>query len=391
MDKDSRIGILFLHSSADLYGSDRSLLRIVSGLDANRFRPFVMLPCEGPLVGKLGERGIRVGVMSLGILRRRHANILGVLGIILANLWATLRLMRFVKEHDIRIIQSNTLAVVTGAWVSRLMRITHVWYAREIVEDPVVVKKGLAFLMLHFSSKVLAVSKAVMFHWVAVESRLSEKMEVVYNGLDCAPSACTQSAARSKLGLPADGIWVGMVGRINRVKGHGVLLEVARGLVHEQSQVRFACMGDALASEAWRKDELIGRIAQEGMRENFFLLGFRDDTDLFYQAMDIVAVPSAGPDALPTVCIEAGFFARPVVAFDVGGIGEIVQDGQTGYCVARGDIAGFRHALEHLIADAPRREKYGNQARDFCLENFSLQRQIDGLQDLYVHMLDKSH
>lgn len=378
--------ILFLHSSADLYGSDRSLLRIVTGLDKNFFRPFVVLPCEGPLKEKIVRAGVPVRVMELGILRRRHATPWGALRQFFAILAADFRLARFARTERIALIQSNTLAVVSGVFAARLAGVPHAWYVREIVESPVAVRNLLAFALRRFSDRIIAVSQAVRQHWTGLQPGLEEKMVVVPSGLEEPSDGGTKEDARKQLGLAPEGVYVGLVGRINRVKGHGVLLDAAKDAWKAHPSARFVCVGDASQGEDWRRNELVQRIARENAGDRFFLRPFMEDMAVLYRAMDIVAVPSVAPDAFPAVCIEAGLHGKPVLAFAVGGIGEIVQDGKTGLCVAPGDTAAFRRRLEELLGDTALRDKMGRAGREYCVRNFSLSGQIARLQEIYKEM-----
>ncbi len=380
-------GILFLHSSADLYGSDKSLLRMVTALDKNIFQPHVILPCEGPLVKKFRDSGIPVGILDMGIWRRRHATRWGIATQVYHSLRAMIHLRGFVRAQHVRLIVSNTLAVVVGGPLARVTGIRHVWYAREIVESPRIVVRALAFLLLHFSNSVVAVSQAVRKHWESAEPRLAGKVSVISNGMELPKGDLTREDAREKLGLCPSGLIIGMVGRINRMKGHLVLLEIARKILTTNPDAYFICLGGVASGEEWRREELIAQIVRAGLENRFLLRDFSEDTHGFYRAVDVVAVCSTQPDSFPGVCIEAGLAQRPVVAFDIGGIAEIVQNGRTGIVVPSGDQQAFALALQGLLSDSALRERLGCEAKETYSENFPLSRQTAQLQELFLKQI----
>lgn len=102
------------------------------------------------------------------------------------------------------------------------------------------------------------------------------------------------------------------------------------------------------------------------------LLGRRDDVPDLLAAADVLVLPS-DTEGMPGVVIEAGLCGLPVVATAVPGVGDVVVDGETGYVVARGDVAALTAACARLLRDPDLRVRMGAAARARCVEHFTLE------------------
>jgi glycosyltransferase involved in cell wall biosynthesis len=157
------------------------------------------------------------------------------------------------------------------------------------------------------------------------------------------------------VGEPADPPEVLYAGRLSAEKGILDLLAAADG------DVRLTIAGDG---------PLRDRVPQA--------LGFvpHDELGPLYERASVVAVPSHR-EGFGVVCAEAMAYGRPVVAGAVGGLLDLVVDGETGLLVEPGDVRGLREALERLLADGELRRRLGENARRRARDRFSWQRATD--------------
>ncbi|MEM6613413.1 MAG: glycosyltransferase, partial [Cyanobacteria bacterium P01_C01_bin.72] len=146
---------------------------------------------------------------------------------------------------------------------------------------------------------------------------------------------------------------VAMVARFDRQKDHGTLIEAFQGL-----EAELVLIGDGPNLDAVRQ-----RVEHLGMSDQVSFLGFRQDIAELLAQVQIYTLISNW-EGLPCTIIEAMRAGLPVVASDVGGVKEIVLDGQTGYVVPRGDVATLRQKLSYLLNCKSARISMGIMGRE---------------------------
>jgi glycosyltransferase involved in cell wall biosynthesis len=189
----------------------------------------------------------------------------------------------------------------------------------------------------------------------------AQKISVIHNGLsDPCPEA-----------LPSEGtsIKLGIVGQVESWKGHDDLLAAFADVAAPSLELHI--FGGAEGDFASKlKDEAIRR----GVSERIHWHGFVTQKADIYRYTDIVVIPSKVMEALPTVAIEAAFFRRPVIAYDIGGLPEIIQPGVTGTLVPAGNVSALTSAVRELVTDTALRQRMGTAARQRAVEHFGLAR-----------------
>ena len=174
---------------------------------------------------------------------------------------------------------------------------------------------------------------------------------------------------------------VGMVARMNaHYKNHAGFLRIAAEIHKRMPEGEFLLVGDGpLRPE-------IERLASElGLGDRAIFLGDRRDIPAVLASMD-VAVLTSDSESLSNVILEAMAASLPVVAYDVGGNAELINE-QRGVLVAAGNETEFASAVCRLLADADLRREQGENARRFVEENFSLDRVRRQYEDLYKSLL----
>jgi glycosyltransferase involved in cell wall biosynthesis len=175
---------------------------------------------------------------------------------------------------------------------------------------------------------------------------------------------------------------VGIVAQLRGSKGHDQFIEAARQIVGRNPAVRFFIVGDGL----WRKlvEEKIGA---EGMREYVTMTGYREDIPNVMAALDVLVIASTRTDGIPQAGLQAMAAGRPVVGTNVGGIPEVIRNGETGILVEPGDARALAEAVESLLDDPGRRETLGKTGTRMVRERHSLEAMLDALEHLYEETL----
>jgi glycosyltransferase involved in cell wall biosynthesis len=206
-----------------------------------------------------------------------------------------------------------------------------------------------------------------------------EKLVVIGNAL---PAAAFEAVSPA-LPVNPGKLRVGMVARMNaHYKNHAGFLRIAAEVSKHRPDAEFLLVGDGPL-----RAEIEGQAAALGIRERIVFLGDRRDIPAVHAAMD-VAVLTSDSEGLSNVILEAMAASVPVVAYDVGGNAELVND-ERGRLVAGGNENEFAGAVCSLLSDDDLRRRLGANARRFAEENFSLKHVLQQYEDLYTKLLSQ--
>jgi glycosyltransferase involved in cell wall biosynthesis len=386
-----RSTLLFVHASADLYGSDITLLQLVSGLDRERFEVLVVVPYGGPLVSRLRQAGAEVLVRSdLPIIRRQYMSAGGILHLALSvrSLWW---LVNLIRERKVALVHNNTLGVLPAGLAARLVGCTRVWHVHEIITRPRIVASLLATLSSAASNVVIANSRATADHYRRTRLAASAPIEVILNGVDESRlNGPAHKPLRSVIGAgPNDTVFT-LVGRINRWKGHSVFLDAAERFAAESEGVRFLIVGDSFAGQETLTKAVDRRIeSSRALRGRTVRLSHVAQVGPVYEASDVVVVPSIEPEPFGLVAAEAMAAGLPVIASRIGALPEVVDEGRSGLLVDPGDAASLVAAMRELHASPLRRAKMGRKARERFERRFRVDRYIEDFTRIYEDLLSK--
>lgn len=359
------ITLLFVHQSADLYGSDKMLLNLLDGLDPQRHTRIVVLPEPGPLVAALEARGIETHVAEAAKVRRSMFSLRGIREAASRMFSSVNALDAVAAGRRVDIVHSNTLAVLGGALWATLRRVRHVWHVHEILMRPRSLAYAYPFLLWLLADLVVANSQATGRALTARLPGLARKLRVIPNGIALPARATGPAAAAQRQAFqagPGD-IVVTLVGRVNRWKGHAVLLAAFEALAPRFPHIRLALVGSPPPGQPEHLDNLLRLVAATPCRERVTVCAFVDDVAAVWAATDIAVVPSTDPEPFGMVAVEAMACGVPVVAADHGGLPEIVEHGTTGLLVAPGSPQDLSHALARLISDPELRAAMGRNGK----------------------------
>ena len=234
-----------------------------------------------------------------------------------------------------------------------------------------------------FVDRIVAVSEGVRSDLIKYERIDPSKIEVIYNGIDEQRfrTAIDPVKKRAELGIRPEETVIGVGVRLSEQKGISYLIEAAAVLFRDYPTVKLLILGDG---------ELRGsleRLAEErGVREKVLFTGFRSDMGELLQIIDIYALPSLW-EGHPLVLLEAMAAGKPVVATDIPGNNEIVQNGRTGLLVPCRNSERLANALGTLAADRELRLSMGAAGYERYLREFRLDRMIRDYEDLYQRCL----
>jgi glycosyltransferase involved in cell wall biosynthesis len=384
--------ILFVHNSNDYYGAEVILLTLIRGLDPALYRAVVALPEDMRHLGRLSKRlddfGIAYRFLPLAIMRRKYLRPARIAGYLVDLIRGTLGLCRLIRRNNIDLVQSNTLAVVSGALAAKIMHRPHVWHVHEFLTVPAGLRRALHWMAAHLSARVVTVSNAVRQHILKDQPHAAGSVITIHNGIDLAPylAAKSGSSIRAELQIPEDATVVGMVGRVSRWKGQQVFTEAARLVAAKCPALYFVAVGGVFDDEHHYMDAFRRAVTRCGL-ERFRISDFRQDIPEVLSAFDLFVLPSTEPDSFPTVILEAMASGLPVIGSAIGGVPEMIADGETGLLVPPNDPEALAEAIRKILQARSLSESMGRRGRQRAIANFQPPRFIRSFEQIYEQLL----
>ena len=279
--------------------------------------------------------------------------------------------------HDYK---SNAFGLLLNRfWRMRLVTTVHGW-VKHTRRTPLYY--GIDRFCLPRYEKILCVSEDLHRDCLA-RGVPAGRCVLLENGIDTHEFTRTMPAAEAKarLGLSPGRLVVGAVGRLSEEKGFDVLLRAVEDLVRDGLDVHLL-----IAGEGDDRPRLEALVRELGLGGRVGLLGYRSDTSLLYQAMDVFAL-SSYREGLPNVVLEAMALEVPVAATRVAGVPRLIEDGDNGLLVEPGDRAGLAKALGAALRDGELRQRLARAGRATVEAKYSFAARMDKLAALYDEML----
>jgi glycosyltransferase involved in cell wall biosynthesis len=220
-----------------------------------------------------------------------------------------------------------------------------------------------------------------------ISRRLIEELGLSPAQVDCIPTGIdlnrfapsVRGTVHEQLGLTPDVPLVGMVSVFRSWKGHTVLVEAAREIIRGCPQAHCVIAGEGTAVRAAVEDAI--RVA--GLERFFTILGYREDVPQVLASLTVLVLPSTAHEGIPQIILQAQAMSVAVIGTTVGGIPEVVRDGETGLLVPPRDPAALAAGVIRLLGDPQLRARLGSQARERIVRENSLVRMCEKLEEVY--------
>ncbi|MCK5427293.1 MAG: glycosyltransferase family 4 protein, partial [Thermodesulfovibrionia bacterium] len=309
----------------------------------------------------------------------------------LSDIVALLRLYRLFRKEDFDIVHTHTAkAGALGRLAARFAgvpKIVHTSHGHNFYGYFGPVRSKLVVMVerfiSYFTDKINALTELEKQDLAFYKVAQPAKIVVINSGLELERYRKININAgekRSELRVGQDTILVGMISRLETVKGPEYFIEAARLITEKFPEVRFIVAGDGSL-----RSKLEFHCKKLHISDKLIFIGWREDIPEILSVLDILVVPSLN-EAVGRILIEAGACGKPVVATRVGGIPEVVKDNQTGILVPPGDAHGLARAVISLLEDEKKRQRMGETAKNWVDDKFSASRMVKGFSDLYVEM-----
>lgn len=354
--------LLLVATSAELYGSDRTLLSALPEL-VEAFDVTVAFPFPGPAVEAASAAGATTLVLPDYAFRTRVLQPGAVVPWLRRYARALQALHREHRRRPFALVYSNTINSGAGPFLRLWWRIPNLLHVHECPDQRAGQLRAVLAVARWTSDAVVFNSEFTRQRVGAYDRALAARGRVVHNGIE-PPAPRPEPAARR-------GLRISVPARIHPKKGHAVVLDAASWARRQGRRWVLDLYGDALPEHEHLRRELLTKVDAEGLEAAVTWHGFVHDADRMYRDADVCVVASVVPEEFSLVCLEAQARGVPVVATGPGGPSEVLEDGVTGMIVPPGDPCALAAALASLEDDPGRRGAMGQAARRRAAHEFT--------------------
>ncbi|MBW6516385.1 MAG: glycosyltransferase family 4 protein [Candidatus Cloacimonetes bacterium] len=240
--------------------------------------------------------------------------------------------------------------------------------------------------LAHFTTKIIAISQQQKNELIAYKIASEKKIAVINLGfqLDSViPSTRDRNKFRSRYNIPADGVLIGIVGRLVPVKNHQLFLEIAHELLQKRD-IYFAIIGDGELRESLEEE-----IKKRNIAHRVLITGFIEDLKPVYSDLDLVLLTSNN-EGTPVAVIEAMACQKIVMSTKVGGVEDLIIHGVNGFIFPPKEKEGFVKEIANWLHHPEQYQNIGSEAYRSVIEKFSLETLINNIKALYEELRAKS-
>ena len=235
-------------------------------------------------------------------------------------------------------------------------------------------------VVAYLTSKIMVFTELEKRDLIAFKVTTPDKIIVINSGLELENyrrSGVDVQSKKNELQIEEDISVVGVIGRLEPVKGHEYLIEAARMVAEELPKVKFLIVGDGSL-----RNDLESQCEELCVLDKFIFTGWKEDVSSILSTLDILVLPSIN-EAVGRILIEAGACGVPVVATNVGGIPEIVRDNETGVLVAPRSPEDLARAIIDLLNSEDKRQQMSIAAEQWIDDRFSAHRMVEEVSHSY--------
>jgi len=383
MNQARPIKIMQVIARMNVGGPAVIVAELMRGLDPAKFQVVLMTGfCAGDEADYLDGAAQDIPVTRISGLGRSVSAI--------DDIKSLFTLIRLIREYKPDIIHTHTakagvLGRVAGLIACPSAKRVHTYHGHLLhgyftawkTQIVIAIEKLLATL----SAALIAIGNQVRDDLLAVGIGKVKKYSVIFPGLDKLVSQ-SKSSAKDELGLEQDKTYIVFVGRLTQIKRPDRLIEIARHLKVKHPLVELLIAG------AGEKFVEIQELSKKESLPIVFL-GWRNDIGRILSASNIALLCSDN-EGIPLTLIQASQAGLPIVSTNVGSVGDVVIDAETGI-LTEVNSNGLIHAIDDLLSNPEKMARFGQAGKERAEALFSLQGMINAHEDLYSQVIEKKN
>lgn len=382
MRSKRKLRILFVSHSAGLYGAERSLLSLVTGLrDTDDADIAVLLPEHGPLQRELQSRGITIHMIQYYhwiSYKRGLRSLPGLVRKTAINLWSALAARRWAKAWNPDLIYTNSLACPMGLILAASLQRPHIWHARELVTEGLAAYYDLGewitmALLRNGSNQVICNSEALAGKLARRVPR--SKLIVVHNGIDFSGLTCPVAAEKyEKTIANTSTVRLAIIGSVHPAKGQEDGIRAIPVLLAAGFSVNLVIIGGGFPDYLDRLKVMANELS---VADHVSFKGYAANVPRELDSAAITLITSRF-EAFGRIAIESLAHGTPVVAAATGGLPEVISERNTGLLYKPGDYLELAARVAELIKDRVLYETLVTNGWNDVTQRFTEDRYVNG-------------
>jgi len=380
------VKVLYANHTAEVSGAERSLLDLLAALPST-VAPRVASP-PGRLAAAVEDLGIPTTTITAttGSLRLHPLHTPRALAELSAAAW---QLRRAARRHRSELLHANSIraGIVLGLARPSAASIVHI---RDCL--PVGALTTATMRLIAATATTVVANSEYTARSVRAAAP-GARLEVVHNPVDLErwdPARIDRARARAGLGMAGErAMLIGVVAQLSPWKGQDTAIEALKLLREQGIDAHLLLIGSAkFVARATRFDNeayvagLRRLVADAGLQDYVTWMGEREDVPELVRALDVLLLPS-WEEPFGRALIEAMAMNVPVVATNVGGPPEIIEDGREGYLVEPREPGAWARAIRRLAEEPGRGREMGRAGRRRVQEAFSVEHHVSSMLDVY--------
>ncbi len=298
-----------------------------------------------------------------------------------------LRLLIFVKRKKVDLIHLNNdpLSNMAGVITSRILKIPCICHVR----GPVTWDSRTIRWLYNNVNYFITVADWVKEKVIKLDVE-EKKVQTINDGrvLDEFTKPFDLKYTRKSIGLAEKQLSVGIVGLLIPWKGQKVFLDAAQIVGNKYPECKILVVGMAPDNCKEYEIELKKIVVEKGIK-NLVFTGHRDDIPSVMRTLDIIVHASVEPDPYPNVVIEAMAAGKPIIATNIGGPPEMIENNKTGFLVSPNEPVALARKICELLENKNLRLSMGEESKKVAFERNSIEAHVRKVEDVYEMIMDK--
>jgi glycosyltransferase involved in cell wall biosynthesis len=376
------INIAYIIDGLGMGGAERLMIPILKHLDRKRFNPRICaLQSKGdnPLAEDIRALGAPVDELTIPYLR---------------DLNAIPRLRNYLHEHGIALVHTQLeFSNILGNIAAKSLRLPSVCTVHVLPSDGARARSKLHqqaewLALKYFCDRVLTVSEDTRQSYIARSGIPARKLTALHNGIDFSPYLCLDSSlvrasVRDEFRIPQDAHLIVTVAVLRPPKGIDRMLQAMPAVLEALPNTYYLIVGDGA-----HRQELENETKRLNLTGIVLFAGMRKDIPRLLVASDLFVLPTL-TEALPTVLAEAMAARLPIIASAVGGIPEMVTDGDNGFLVPPSQPSELSRACLAVLSSEPTRRRMSENGWQVVNQKFKIENQVRQLEQIYLNEMNQ--